>query len=236
MNYSHIPGIWSPEQIAVWKSVRQAMHVKGSVIFMQLWALGRAANRAQLQSEDSWLPYVSASDVPLSSRTGILRALTMAEAAKNSIEAGFDGVEVHGSYLVDQFLQDVSNKRTDHYGGGFENRARFALEVIDAVAAAIRFSPWSPFQEREAAAYESNDALRALWAPRPFVRAGSFTRESVLEAAESGDLIAFGRQYISNLSFIYSRTPVGLENYVPLTVYDRSTFYLVGENSPAMIH
>lgn len=99
---------------------------------------------------------------------------------------------------------------------------------------------------REAAAHESNDALRALWAPRPFVRAGGFTRKSAFEAAESGDLIAFGRLYISNvcchhfnlvrplpkLPFIQPDLPTRLEKDVPLTAYDRSTFYLVGENSP----
>ncbi|KAJ6479016.1 hypothetical protein C8R45DRAFT_1063279 [Mycena sanguinolenta] len=283
--YVHVPGIWSPEQIAAWKSVTQAVHAKDSFIFMQLRAYGLAANHAQLQSEDPSLPYVSASDVPLSSRTGPLRALNVAEikeyvglyaqAAKNAIEAGFDGIEVHGAngYLVDQFLQDVSNKRTDEYRGSVENRARFALEVVDAVSAAIgsertaiRFSPWSPFLEmgmpdplptfsyviselavrypvlaylhlveprvsgnssREATAHESNDTLRALWAPRPFVRAGGFTRKNALEAAESGDLIAFGRLYISNPDL-----PARLEKDVPLTAYDRSTFYLVGENSP----
>ena len=80
-----------------------------------------------------------------------------AEAAANAVhKAGFDGVEVHGAngYLVDQFLQDVSNKRTDSYGGSVENRARFALEVMDAIVAAvgeskaaIRFSPWSQYQD-----------------------------------------------------------------------------------------
>lgn len=78
-----------------------------------------------------------------------------ATAAKNAIKAGFDGVEIHGAngYLVDQFLQDVSNKRTDAYGGPIENRARFALEVTEAVVAAvgqkktsIRLSPWSKYQ------------------------------------------------------------------------------------------
>ena len=78
-----------------------------------------------------------------------------ASAARNAVEAGFDGVEVHGAsgYLVDQFIQDVSNKRTDEYGGSIENRARFALEVMDAIVAAvgpkkasIRFSPWSIHQ------------------------------------------------------------------------------------------
>ena len=77
-----------------------------------------------------------------------------ATAAKNAVRAGFDGVEIHGAngYLIDQFTQDVANKRTDEYGGSVENRARFALEVIDAVSdaigaekAGIRFSPWGRF-------------------------------------------------------------------------------------------
>ena len=80
-----------------------------------------------------------------------------AEAAKNAILAGFDGVELHAAngYIVDQFLQEVSNKRTDEYGGPLENRARFALEVVDAIVnavgpakAAIRLSPWSIFAGR----------------------------------------------------------------------------------------
>jgi len=76
-------------------------------------------------------------------------------AARNAIRAGFDGVEVHGAngYLPDQFIQDMTNKRTDEYGGSVENRARFVLEVVDAVVEAvgaertgIRLSPWSSFQ------------------------------------------------------------------------------------------
>ncbi|KAJ6555716.1 hypothetical protein B0H10DRAFT_1847694 [Mycena sp. CBHHK59/15] len=286
--YAHVPGIWSPEQIAAWKVVTDTVHAKDSFIFMQLWALGRAANSEQLQSEDPSFPYVSASDVQLIGRDKRPRPLTVpeikeyvglyAQAAKNAIEAGCDGVEIHGAngYLIDQFLQDVSNKRTDEYGGSIENRARFALEVVDAVAAAvgaentaIRFSPWSHFQDmampdplptfsyvlsqlaarhpglayvhlvepringsvtRDASSvgtHESNDALRAIWAPRPLVRAGGFTREGALEAAESGDLVAFGRSYISNPDL-----PTRLEKGIPLAAYDRSTFYLVGENSP----
>lgn len=77
------------------------------------------------------------------------------KAAADAVRAGFDGIEVHGAngYLVDQFLQDVSNTRTDEYGGSIENRARFALEVMDAIVAAvgqtkaaIRLSPWSTYQ------------------------------------------------------------------------------------------
>ncbi|KAK7008408.1 putative inactive dehydrogenase EasA [Favolaschia claudopus] len=164
--YAHVPGIWSQAQIKAWKEVTDVVHAKGSFIFLQLWALGRAADYQQLRSEDPSLPHVAPSNIPLPGHTGPLREMTVpeikeyvglyAQAAKNAIEAGFDGVEVHGAngYLPDQFLQDMSNKRTDAYGGSVENRARFVLEVIDAVAnaigaqkTAIRFSPWSPFQE-----------------------------------------------------------------------------------------
>lgn len=140
------------------------MHAKGSFIYLQLWALGRAAHPSQLVSEDPSLPYVSASDVPLGGRTdGILpRPLSVPEikeyielyatAASNAVHrAGFDGVEVHGAngYLVDQFLQDVTNVRTDEYGGSPENRTRFAVEIVDAVVrrvgeskTGIRLSPF----------------------------------------------------------------------------------------------
>ncbi|KAJ6462411.1 hypothetical protein DFH09DRAFT_958847, partial [Mycena vulgaris] len=74
---------------------------------------------------------------------------------------------------------------------------------------------------------ESNDTLRALWAPRPLIRAGGFTREGALKAGEEGDLVAFGRLYISNPDL-----PTRLEKDVPLAPYDRAMFYLVGENAP----
>ncbi|KAJ7478761.1 hypothetical protein B0H11DRAFT_2028590 [Mycena galericulata] len=286
--YEHIPGIWSPEQIKAWKVVTGAVHSKGSFIFMQFWALGRAADPAQLQSEDPSFNYVSASDIRLTGQDRAPRPLTVPEikeyvglyvqAAKNAMEAGFDGVEIHNvnGYLLDQFLQDVSNKRTDEYGGSIANRARFTLEVVDAVVAvigaektAIRFSPWSPFQdmgmtdplptfsyvisqlaarhptlayihlveprisgnvtreENAIGTQESNDTLRAIWAPRPVIRAGGFTRETALEAGRSGDLVAFGRFYISNPDL-----PMRLEKNIPLNAYDRTTFYLPGENSP----
>ncbi|KAJ7759574.1 hypothetical protein B0H16DRAFT_1313257 [Mycena metata] len=285
--YAHVPGIWSPAQIKAWKSVTDAVHAKGSFIFMQLWALGRVAKAEQLQSEDDSFAYVSASDIPLAGRSGPPRPLTVpeikeyiglyAQAAKNAIEAGFDGVEVHGAngYLPDQFLQDVSNKRTDKYGGSIENRARFTLEIVDAVVGAVgaektsvRFSPWSPFQgmgmadplptfsyvisqfaarhpglaylhlvepringntttDESLSSHESNDPLRALWGPRPLIRAGGFTRDGAIEAAESGDLVAFGRFFTSNPDL-----PERLEREIPLNSYDRSTFYLIGENAP----
>ncbi|EKM53345.1 uncharacterized protein PHACADRAFT_259653, partial [Phanerochaete carnosa HHB-10118-sp] len=161
--YRHVPGIWNDEQVAGWKLVTDAVHGQGSFIYLQLWALGRAANPAVLQEEGGY-PYISASDVPLQGRPFPPRPLTGEEikeyiklygaAAENAARAGFDGVELHGAngYLIDQFTQDVTNKRTDEYGGSMENRARFALDVLDAAVKAIgeskvgiRFSPWSNF-------------------------------------------------------------------------------------------
>ncbi|THV00302.1 FMN-linked oxidoreductase [Dendrothele bispora CBS 962.96] len=172
--YDHVPGIWSDEQIAAWKEVTEAVHANGSFIYLQLWAIGRTAYANSLAKEDPSYTVVSASDIPLSDRPTTdpkPRPLTIpeikeystlyAQAASNAVhKAGFDGVEIHGAngYLVDQFLQDVSNKRTDEYGGSVENRARFALEVVDAVAkavgpkkTAIRISPWNNFQDMKMA-------------------------------------------------------------------------------------
>lgn len=164
--YSNAPGIWSQAQISSWKKVTEAVHAKGSFIFLQLWALGRTAHLSELVKdvgEDAKL--VGAGDIPLAggekpkslSEDEIKEYTELyAQAAKNSIEAGFDGVEIHGAngYLIDQFLQNVTNNREDSYGGSVENRSRFGLEVtkavIDAVGAektAIRISPFSQYQE-----------------------------------------------------------------------------------------
>lgn len=163
--YASTPGIWSQAQIEGWKAVTKAVHDKKSFIYLQLWALGRASDLKGLRKvagPDAKL--VSASDIPLE---GGEKPTPLTEdeiqwyigqyarAAKNAIEAGFDGVEIHGAngYLVDQFIQDVSNQRTDRWGGSVENRARFALEVAKAVTEAvgsdrtgIRLSPFSDFQ------------------------------------------------------------------------------------------
>ena len=131
---------------------------------MQLWALGRAGNPKTLEKEDPSYPYVSASAIPLRDRSKLPppRALTIPEiqeyvelyatAAETAVfKAGFDGVEVHAAhgFLIEQFLKDSSNNRSDQYAGSPENMARFAVEVVDAVTDAvgedrvgIRFSPW----------------------------------------------------------------------------------------------
>ncbi|XP_037040580.1 12-oxophytodienoate reductase 1-like [Bradysia coprophila] len=167
--YKFAPGIYTDQQIEGWKRVVDAVHAKGGVIYLQLWHLGRAVSSKDLPPGN--YP-VSASAIAISG-TGVFgteyevpHALTIDEiqdtirdyatAAKNSIKAGFDGVEIHGAhgYLIDQFINTSSNVRTDEYGGSIENRARFALEVVDAVVeavginrVAIRFSPWCDFQD-----------------------------------------------------------------------------------------
>ncbi|EJF57496.1 NADH:flavin oxidoreductase/NADH oxidase [Dichomitus squalens LYAD-421 SS1] len=165
---AYVPGIYSDEQVAAWKKVTDAVHEQGSYIFLQLWAMGRAARAVGLRDEDADYPYVAPSAIPLKrSADDIPRELTkeeikqyvdwFGEAAANAVHrAGFDGVEVHGAhgFLVDQFLQTVSNTRTDEYGGSIENRAKFALEVMESIAsavgqsrAAIRLSPWAQFHD-----------------------------------------------------------------------------------------
>lgn len=162
--YPVVPGIYTDSQIAAWKEVTDAVHAKGSYIYMQLWALGRVADPTYLQKLGGH-DLVSASDIPAAEGAATPRPLSesdiqsyiqdYAQAARNAIAAGFDGVEIHAAngYLIDQFIQDNSNKRTDAWGGSVENRSRFALEVtravVDAVGAdrtGIRFSPFSTFQ------------------------------------------------------------------------------------------
>ncbi|CAG8130840.1 unnamed protein product [Penicillium olsonii] len=121
--YDNVPGIFNDEQIKMWRHMTDAVHAKRSFIVLQLWALGRAADRDVLARDGHQV--VSSSAVPISEESPTPKPLseveiqqyiqTYAQAAKNAIEAGFDAVEIHGAngYLVDQFLQDTCNKRTD---------------------------------------------------------------------------------------------------------------------------
>lgn len=149
--YPATPGIWSPEQVAGWKLATEAVHAAGGRIFLQLWHCGRVSHSSfhggdlpvapsAVAIEGVVRPFGGAGTVPYETP----RALETSEiagvidqyrqGAKNAKEAGFDGVEIHGAfgYLPDQFLQDVSNRRTDQYGGSVENRARFLLEAAQA--------------------------------------------------------------------------------------------------------
>ncbi|KAF4457693.1 nadh:flavin oxidoreductase nadh oxidase [Fusarium albosuccineum] len=154
----HAPGIWSKEQIEGWKKITDTIHLKGSFIYLQLCAPGRAG------AKDGY-PLFSSSAVPMAEGAPTPLEMTESEiqeciedfkaAATNAIAAGFDGVELHGAngYLIDQFSQDTCNIRTDSWGGSVENRARFLIETLKAVIEAIgsehvavRLSPWSTFQ------------------------------------------------------------------------------------------
>jgi len=169
--YMATPGIYSDAQVEGWKPITQAVHAAGSKIIAQIWHVGRITHPdltggAQPVAPSAIQPKVVAYtpngkvDVP------VPHALTTAEvkdvvqqfrqAAANAMRAGFDGVEIHGAngYLVDQFIRDGANQRTDAYGGSIENRCRFALEVVDACVAeigagrvGIRLSPLTPFND-----------------------------------------------------------------------------------------
>jgi 2,4-dienoyl-CoA reductase-like NADH-dependent reductase (Old Yellow Enzyme family) len=149
VGYADTPGIWSEEQVEGWKLVTEAVHDAGSKILLQLWHVGRisdpmflngalpvapspiaAAGNVSLVSPPK--PFVTPRALELSEIPGVIEAFR--KGAANALAAGFDGVEVHGAngYLLDQFLQDKTNHRTDDYGGPIENRARLMLEVADA--------------------------------------------------------------------------------------------------------
>jgi len=150
IGYADTPGIWSAEQVEGWKKTTQAVHDAGGRIFLQLWHVGRISHPTFLNGE---LPVAPSAIAPKGNVSHIRpetpfvvpRALRRDElagivanfrlGAQNALAAGFDGVEIHGAngYLLDQFLQDTSNTRTDDYGGSIENRARLMLEVADAV-------------------------------------------------------------------------------------------------------
>jgi N-ethylmaleimide reductase len=164
--YIATPGIHSAEQIEGWKLVTKAVHVAGGLMIAQLWHVGRISHPtfqpggalpiapsaikpdAQAFTEKGFEPIptpraLETSEIPII-------VAQYAQAAKNALAAGFDGVEVHAAngYLIDQFLRDHTNRRSDAYGGGIENRARFLMDVVDAVTDAagaertgVRISP-----------------------------------------------------------------------------------------------
>ncbi|KAI0779343.1 NADH:flavin oxidoreductase/NADH oxidase [Fomes fomentarius] len=285
----HLPGLWSDAQVAGWQKASalqilllgatDTVHKNGSYFFAQLWAMGRAARQALLKQEDPSFEQVGPSPIPLSTNPDdIPRELTKdeikqyvqwyAKAASNAVHrAGFDGIEVHGAngYLVDQFLQSASNQRTDEYGGSIENRARFALEVVDAIVkeigeskTAIRFSPWNTYQDMgkedpiPAFSYlvkqlkerypnlayvhvaspnapfcvgpkdeSTAEFIYKIWAPRPVITTGGYTRETGLrKAEETGQLIGYGRDFLANPDL-----PFRLRESIPLNVPDPATFF-----------
>jgi N-ethylmaleimide reductase len=176
--YAKTPGIYSPEQIKGWKLITDAVHNNGSKIFLQLWHVGRVSSskvnglqpiapsalKAQntsvyifdgaLNGDATFVPVDEPREMDKTDIDTVIKEFV--QGAKNAIEAGFDGVEIHGAngYLIDQFLRSNSNKRTDEYGGTKENRIRFLIEISKEVANAIgkektgiRLSPFISFKD-----------------------------------------------------------------------------------------
>ncbi|MCD6034575.1 MAG: alkene reductase [Rickettsiales bacterium] len=150
VGYADTPGIWSQEQVAGWKMITDAVHKAGGRMFLQLWHVGRISDPIFLNGQTPVAPsaiqpkghvslvrpqkpYVTPRALETHEIPEVIEAFR--KGAENAKAAGFDGVEVHGAngYLLDQFLQDSTNTRTDQYGGSLENRARLMLEVTDAV-------------------------------------------------------------------------------------------------------
>ncbi|XP_078170586.1 putative 12-oxophytodienoate reductase 11 [Carex rostrata] len=182
--YNDTPGIWTKEQVEAWKPIVNAVHEKGGIFFCQIWHVGRVSHykyqpngQAPISSTDKQIPPQEQADgtveeysPPRGLRTEEIPDIVndFRLAARNAIEAGFDGVEIHGTYgyLIEQFMKDSSNNRTDKYGGSLENRCRFALEVVEAVSNEIgsdrvgfKLSPFTYYLE----CFDSNPEILGLY-------------------------------------------------------------------------
>ncbi len=284
--YARTPGLWNAAQVDAWKPVTEAVHAQGGRIFAQLMHTGRVghpgnyvegaemlAPSAVAAPGQMWTDAQGMQDHPTPrAMTDTEVRVAIAEfvnAAKNAIAAGFDGVELHGAngYLIEQFLNPVTNVRDDAWGGTVQGRIAFAVEVAKAVAAAIggqrvgmRLSPYGvnagmPLYEGIEETYQAlvsalagtglvylhlvdhspmgapavpqalKDALRRAW-PRTFIVSGGFDRSSAEAAlaANRGDLVAFGRPFISNPDLV-----ARLARNAALATPDFATFYTPGE-------
>ncbi len=286
IGYSRIPGIYSDAQVEGWKQVTKAVHDAGGAIFLQLMHCGRIAHPDNIPEGGKMVApsAIAAAGQMYTDSTGGMQdqptpaAMTAAEvedaiegyvtAAKNAIEAGFDGIELHGAngYLINQFLSEISNQRDDEFGGNAQNRNRFALEVarrtamaIGAKRVGIRVSPYGAFNDLRP--YDGIDEQyvelatelgklglgylhmvdhSAMGAPEvpdsiktelqkafggTFILSGGYDAdraESDLEAGR-GDLVAFGRPYLSNPDLL-NRFKKGAELNPP----NFDTFYTPG--------
>jgi N-ethylmaleimide reductase len=286
LGYPRIPGIFSAEQTVAWKGVTQAVHAKGGKIFVQLMHTGRVGSTHNLPAGSQvlapsavslpgqiWTDAFGMQDhsLPIAMGADDIRIAKseFVQAAKHAVEAGFDGVELHGAngYLLEQFLSPHTNRREDIYGGNVENRARFVLEVAEEVSMAIgknktgiRISPYGVFNDMPHypeidATYtylaEHLNKLGLLYihivdhssdgAPEVPIKIKQEIRSRfkntvilsggyTLAAAERdivsglGDIVAFGKPFISNPDLIER-----FRRNLPLnTMPDVSTFYTPG--------
>ncbi|GAC1446186.1 MAG: alkene reductase [Pyrinomonadaceae bacterium] len=180
IGYPFTPGIGTFEQIAGWRQITDAVHEAGGRIFLQLWHVGRISHpsmqeggilpvapseiapEGELLTYDGMKEFVAPRALETEEMPGIIESFR--KGAENALVAGFDGIEIHGAngYLLDQFLEDSTNKRTDEYGGRVENRARLLLEIVEAVVkvwdtdrVGVRLSPGGTFNNM----HDSNPAV-----------------------------------------------------------------------------
>lgn len=286
LGYARIPGLFSAEHVKGWRKVTEAVHQAGSRIFVQLMHTGRVAHPLNMPQESR---IIAPSPIALSGKMWtdaqgeqphpVPEKMTEADiqstisefvqSASLAIEAGFDGVELHGAngYLINQFLNTASNQRQDRWGGSIENRIRFAIEVARHTAAKIgaerlgmRLSPYGPLHDMatdptmDDTFEQLTDALNKLGlaylhlvdhssmgAPNvppgikekiraafrgTLILSGGYDRaraEADL-AAKKGDLIAFGRPFISNPKLVST-----LRDGAPWVPADHATFYTPGK-------
>ncbi|HVJ54069.1 MAG TPA: alkene reductase [Aliidongia sp.] len=281
--YLGAPGIYSDAQVEGWHKVTDAVHAKGGRIFLQLWHVGRQSHvdmtggvppvapsvvpfEQIVFTKDGWVSVSPHRALGIEEIPGIVEEFR--QGAVRAKRAGFDGVEIHGAngYLLDQFLQDGSNKRTDLYGGPVENRARLLLEVVEAAVSVwgegrvgVRLGPsgsWASMSDSDpeatfgyvarelnrfglaylhiieprivgdGAPVEGRPPVAAAQLRRiftgPIIAAGGFEREGAQEIVDRGDadLVAFGRHFSANPDL-----PERLRRNLPLTSYDRDTFW-----------
>jgi N-ethylmaleimide reductase len=286
LGYARIPGMFSDDQVKGWKQVNDAVHANGGKIFIQLMHTGRVSHPANMPAGarivapsalaapgEMWTDSSGMQPHPVPaemSEADIAQAIgEYANASKRALEAGFDGVELHGAngYLIDQFLNTATNQRTDKWGGGIDNRIRFAVEVAKATAAAIgadrlgmRISPYGVFNGAVHDAKMDAMYLRlieelnsiglayihvvdhsSMGAPEvsaelkaqiranfkgKYILSGGYdvTRANADLDANHGDLVAFGRPFISNPDLVRK-----MQAGVALKAPDPATFYTPGE-------
>ncbi|KAI0826127.1 hypothetical protein BC629DRAFT_1586969 [Irpex lacteus] len=208
--FANVPGIWNDAQIQAWKEVVDAVHARGSFIDLQPWALGRTASPELLKKEGPY-PYVE------------IKQYIRDSAASIAVHrADFDGVESRSGN---------GNGRTDPHVQLLRpaDRRQASEPSLPPCRRTPRIGRRRPSPHRRRAlrrdltflSCSSNDFIRTIWKPRPFISAGGYSRELAIKAAEEKeDLVAFGRHYIPNPDL-----PLRLKKNLPLTKYDRGKFY-----------
>ncbi|KAI8028231.1 putative 12-oxophytodienoate reductase 11 [Camellia lanceoleosa] len=263
--YPETPGIWTKEHVEAWKPIVDAVHNKGGIFFCQIWHVGRVSSyafqpngQAPISCTDKGVtPGLDGVDWSPPRRLRIDEIPHIVNdfrlAARNAIDAGFDGVEIHGAngYIIDQFMKDTVNDRTDIYGGSLENRCRFALEIVNAVVDEIGADRTGDSNPDALGLYMANEVgkfnilylhvieprmvkQRLYETPHSllpmrkafkgsFIVAGGYNRtEGNRVIAENySDLVAFGRLFLANPDL-----PRRFQLDAPLNKYNRNTFYI----------